>query len=119
MVYISWKMALACAVVLPLVVLPVGKFGRKIRRSGESSQNRLGELSQILQETTSGNRVVKAFGMEEFESRKFRDAAATIAARKHAVGAGRGGDCAADGLAGSGGGAAPAAVRARPDQGAL
>jgi subfamily B ATP-binding cassette protein MsbA len=53
----------------------VGKFGRKIRRSGESSQNRLGELSQILQETTSGNRVVKAFGMEEFESRKFRDAA--------------------------------------------
>jgi subfamily B ATP-binding cassette protein MsbA len=75
MVYISWKMALACALVLPLVVLPVGKFGRKIRRSGESSQNRLGELSQILQETTSGNRVVKAFGMEEFESRKFRDAA--------------------------------------------
>lgn len=75
MVYISWKMALACAVVLPLVVLPVGKFGRKIRRSGESSQNRLGELSQIIQETTTGNRVVKAFGMEKFESRKFRDAA--------------------------------------------
>jgi ATP-binding cassette, subfamily B, bacterial MsbA len=74
MAYISWKMALACAVVLPLVVLPVGKFGRKIRRAGESSQNRLGELSQIIQETTSGNRVVKAFGMEEFESRKFRDA---------------------------------------------
>jgi subfamily B ATP-binding cassette protein MsbA len=75
MVYISWKMALACAVVLPLVVLPVGKFGRKIRRSGENSQNRLGELSQIIQETTSGNRVVKAFGMEQFESGKFRDAA--------------------------------------------
>jgi ATP-binding cassette, subfamily B, bacterial MsbA len=75
MAYINWKMALGCAVVLPLVVLPVGKFGRKIRRSGESSQHRLGELSQIIQETTSGNRVVKAFGMEVFEARKFHDAA--------------------------------------------
>ena len=75
MMYINWKMALGCAVVLPLVILPVGKFGRKIRRSGENSQTRLGELSQIIQETTSGNRVVKAFGMEDFEARKFRDAA--------------------------------------------
>jgi subfamily B ATP-binding cassette protein MsbA len=75
MFYIDWKMTLAVAVVLPLVVLPVGKFGRKIRHSAESSQSRLGELSQILQETVSGNRVVKAFGMEDFEIRKFREAA--------------------------------------------
>jgi subfamily B ATP-binding cassette protein MsbA len=74
MFYIDWKMSLAVAVVLPLVVLPVGKFGRKIRRSAESSQTRVGELSQILQETVSGNRVVKAFGMEDFEIRKFREA---------------------------------------------
>jgi ATP-binding cassette, subfamily B, bacterial MsbA len=74
MFYIDWKMSLAVGVVLPLVVLPVGKFGRKIRHSAESSQSRLGELSQILQETVSGNRVVKAFGMEDFEIRKFRDA---------------------------------------------
>ena len=75
MLYIDWKMSLAVGVVLPLVVLPVGKFGRKIRRSAENSQSRLGELSQILSETVGGNRVVKAFGMEDFEIRKFRDAA--------------------------------------------
>jgi subfamily B ATP-binding cassette protein MsbA len=74
MFYIDWKMTLAVGLVLPLVVLPVGKFGRKIRRSAETSQTRLGELSQVLQETVSGNRVVKAFGMEDFEIRKFRDA---------------------------------------------
>jgi subfamily B ATP-binding cassette protein MsbA len=73
--WLNWKMALASAVLLPLVVLPVGKFGRKIRRSVENSQTRLGDLSQILQETTTGNRVVKAFGMEDFEIRKFRDTA--------------------------------------------
>jgi subfamily B ATP-binding cassette protein MsbA len=74
MLYIDWKMSLAVGVVLPLVVLPVGKFGRKIRHSAETSQSRLGELSQILQETVTGNRVVKAFGMEDFEIRKFREA---------------------------------------------
>jgi subfamily B ATP-binding cassette protein MsbA len=74
MFYIDWKMSLAVGLVLPLIILPVGKFGRKIRHSAETSQSRLGELSQILQETVTGNRVVKAFGMEDFEIAKFRDA---------------------------------------------
>ena len=72
---INWKMALGSAVLLPLVVLPVSKFGRRIRRSAENSQSRLGDLGQILNETVTGNRVVKAFGMEGFEIAKFRDTA--------------------------------------------
>jgi ATP-binding cassette, subfamily B, bacterial MsbA len=72
---VNWKMALGSAVLLPLVIVPVSKFGRKIHRSVENSQTRLGDLSQILQETVSGNRVVKAFGMENFEIQKFREAA--------------------------------------------
>jgi len=72
---IDWRMALGSIFVLPMVVWPVGKLGRRIRRSVASSQDRLGELSQILQETVSGNRVVKAFGMEDFEISKFRMAA--------------------------------------------
>ena len=53
----------------------MAKLGRRVRRAVESSQSRLGELTQILQETFSGNRVVKAFGMECFEIGRFRDAA--------------------------------------------
>jgi ATP-binding cassette, subfamily B, bacterial MsbA len=75
---INWKMALGCALLLPLVAWPVNKFGRKIRRSAENSQTRLADLSQILQETVSGNRVVKAFGMEDFEIRKFGEAARNL-----------------------------------------
>ncbi len=71
----NWKMAITCGLLLPLVVWPVGKLGRRIRGSVEKSQSRLGELSQILQETVSGNRVVKAFGMEGFEIQKFRGTA--------------------------------------------
>ncbi|HEV2386886.1 MAG TPA: ABC transporter ATP-binding protein [Candidatus Acidoferrales bacterium] len=73
--YINWRLAVGCMVLLPAVVWPVGKLGRRIRRSVESSQKRLAELSQILHETASGNRIVKAFGMERFEIEKFKQAA--------------------------------------------
>ncbi len=72
---INWRMAFGCGLLLPLVAWPVNKYGRKIRGSAEKSQTRLADLSQILQETVSGNRVVKAFGMEDFEIRKFGEAA--------------------------------------------
>lgn len=72
---IDWRMAIGCAALIPLVVLPVGKFGRKIRKSSQKSRTHLAGLSQIVQETISGNRVVKAFGMEKFEIRKFREEA--------------------------------------------
>jgi len=75
MLIINWKMAFGCAVLLPLVALPINKFGKKIRNSGERSQERLGDLSHILQETITGNRVVKAFGMELFEITKFQEGA--------------------------------------------
>jgi subfamily B ATP-binding cassette protein MsbA len=72
---VNWKMAVASAVALPLVIVPVGRLGRRIRGSVQKSQSRLGDLSQILEETVSGNRVVKAFGMERFEIDKFGVAA--------------------------------------------
>jgi len=75
LVSIDWRLTLACGVFLPMILWPVGKLGRHIRRSVESSQSKLGELNQILQETVTGNRVVKAFGMEDSETRKFGAAA--------------------------------------------
>jgi subfamily B ATP-binding cassette protein MsbA len=74
LLYIDWRMTLACAVFLPLTIWPIGKLGRSIRHSVETSQTRLGELTQILQETVGGNRIVKAFGMEDFEIGNFQAA---------------------------------------------
>src|SRR6185436_19685279 len=54
----------------PLVLL-----GRRLRASNESSLRRWRDISEILQETISGFRVVKAFGMEGFETERFRRAA--------------------------------------------
>jgi subfamily B ATP-binding cassette protein MsbA len=71
----NWKMTLGSIILLPLVVVPVRTLGKRIRRSTEKIQAGIGELSQILEETVSGNRVVKAFGMEDFEIGKFRASA--------------------------------------------
>jgi subfamily B ATP-binding cassette protein MsbA len=72
---INPTMALASAVIIPLVIWPVGRLGRRIRRSVTTSRSRLADLSQILQETISANRIVKAFGMERFEVGRFRETA--------------------------------------------
>lgn len=71
LVHLDWRLAVGSLLLLPLVVLPVGRLGRRIRTAVSSSQSRLADLSHILQETISGNRVVKAFGMERFETEKF------------------------------------------------
>jgi ATP-binding cassette, subfamily B, bacterial MsbA len=72
---LNWRLAIGSAIVIPLVVYPVGRLGRRIRKSVQNARIRVADLSQILQETVSGNRVVKAFGMENFEVQKFREAA--------------------------------------------
>jgi subfamily B ATP-binding cassette protein MsbA len=75
MLIVDWRLSLLMTFLLPVVILPVSKLGRKIRVSVEKSQSRMGDLSQILEETVGGNRIVKAFGMEDFEIGKFREVA--------------------------------------------
>jgi len=75
---LDWRMAVGAVLLIPLVVIPVSNLGRRIRRSSAKSRSRLADLSQILQETLSGNRVVKAFGMEGFEIGKFKEASRNL-----------------------------------------
>ena len=70
------KLALVALPLLVAVVLYTAtKIGRRVRRSTRKSQDNLAEISQILQETISGIRIVKAFAMEKFELGRFREAA--------------------------------------------
>lgn len=75
---LNFRFALAALVVAPLLVAPVWHFSRKLRRRSHQSQQRLGEMNTVLDEVFKGHRVVQAFGMESFESRRFRQAT-----RKH------------------------------------
>jgi ATP-binding cassette, subfamily B, bacterial MsbA len=70
----DWRLALVSLTVLPFVLLPTTRIGKRIRRTSRRTQDSAAELNQILQETLSGHLVVKAFGTEAYESRRFRDA---------------------------------------------
>jgi subfamily B ATP-binding cassette protein MsbA len=69
--YRDWELALVAMVVLPFAFFPIVKFGRILRRISTKSQQSMGDISVILHETISGNRIVKAFGMEEYEKARF------------------------------------------------
>jgi subfamily B ATP-binding cassette protein MsbA len=70
--YLDWRLGLASMVLVPFVVFPSANIGRYIRTSTRSSQDKMAELNNVLQETFSGIRIVKAFGMEGFEIAKFK-----------------------------------------------
>ncbi len=69
------RLAAVSLTILPLVLVPTIKLGRRIRRTTRRAQDDAAELNQLLQETLSGNQVVKSFGAEEIESNRFRDRA--------------------------------------------
>ncbi len=72
LIYLDWKLAILALVVFPLVLYPIYSFGRKIRRASSEGQQLLADLNSQIHETLMGVRVVKAFGMEDFERHKFK-----------------------------------------------
>ncbi|MFM2129950.1 MAG: hypothetical protein RL477_1496 [Pseudomonadota bacterium] len=69
------KLAAFSLTVLPFVLIPTARLGKRLRRSTRSAQDAAADLNQTLQETLSGHQVVKSFGAEEIESNRFRERA--------------------------------------------
>lgn len=69
--YQDWRLALFAMLVFPAVIYPIARFGKKMRRATMDGQASMGELTSLLEETVSGIRVVKAFGMEQYEQGRF------------------------------------------------
>ncbi|MBI2368825.1 MAG: ABC transporter permease, partial [Deltaproteobacteria bacterium] len=73
LLYRDWQLALLAFVVLPFAGGFIVKVGRKLRRVSAETQTAMGSLSTRIHETATGTRIVKAFGMEAFESRRFAE----------------------------------------------
>ncbi len=71
--YQNWQLSLASLVILPLAFFPIVHFGRKHRKLSTKSQQTTAQVSNILYETITGNRIVKAFCMEEYEIHRFSE----------------------------------------------
>tara|TARA_B100000749_G_scaffold151586_1_gene116468 strand:+ start:13 stop:1737 length:1725 start_codon:yes stop_codon:yes gene_type:complete len=68
---ISWKLAIIAIVILPLAGITIVTIGRSIRRKSRRTQTKIAEIMQILTETLSSIRIVKAFVNEKEEVKKF------------------------------------------------
>ncbi|UZP68285.1 ABC transporter ATP-binding protein/permease [Desulfovibrio mangrovi] len=70
--YQDWYLAIWAVLVLPVAIIPIAFFGRKLRKLGRKNQVKLADISVFLQEVFSGVRVVKAFHTERKEGENFR-----------------------------------------------
>ena len=74
MLYLNWKLSLIALVVAPLVALTVRVFSKRLRHTSHSSQHAMGDVTHVLEEALSGHKVVKVFGGEGYELRRFDEA---------------------------------------------
>ncbi len=69
--YMNWRLAIIAFLILPIAYFPVFELGRRVRRISTGCHEAMGDLSAFLHETIAGNKIVKAFGMEEHEKIRF------------------------------------------------
>jgi len=69
--YQIWELALIAFIVLPISFYPIIIFGRKVRKVSTGCQEAMADMSSFLHETFAGNKIVKAFGMEPYEKKRF------------------------------------------------
>jgi len=71
--YRDWKLGIIALLIFPLSIIPIKEFGKRLRKFSRKSQQRMGSITTFLHETIAGNRIVKAFNMEEYEKRRFAE----------------------------------------------
>lgn len=68
----NWRLAMITFIVLPIAAYPIVKFGRLFRKISTSTQEEVAHVSNILHETITGHRIVKAFTKEAYEGKRFQ-----------------------------------------------
>lgn len=71
LVYLDWVLSIATLVLFPLCIAPVLILGKRVRRASRQGQERMADLSSVMQETLNGVYVVKAFCGEKREQKRF------------------------------------------------
>ncbi|HVB39094.1 MAG TPA: ABC transporter transmembrane domain-containing protein [Vicinamibacterales bacterium] len=69
--YYDARLAIVCGTLAPLIVYPLVRLGRRVRKTTHRSQEALEHLSHVSAEGFAGHRIIKAFGMEAHEAGKF------------------------------------------------
>ena len=75
MIHLGGRLSWVLVLFIPVVVTSVRKIGREVRTRTRTGQDKLAEIQNILHETVTGNRIVKAFNTELWEILRFKNAA--------------------------------------------
>lgn len=67
----DWRLACIAFIVMPISIIPANVIGQRIKKNTRKGQKTLGMLTGVLQESLAGIKVIKAFGTEEFENKRF------------------------------------------------
>ena len=76
--YRDWQLALLAMAVFPLAMIPFVRFGRMVRQVASKGQQSTADIANLLQETITGARVVKAFAAEDREISRFNALSQTL-----------------------------------------
>ncbi|MQY52558.1 lipid A export permease/ATP-binding protein MsbA [Rhodocyclus gracilis] len=71
--YLNWKLTLVAVAMVPFIALAVRVFSRRLRQISRGIQQSQGAITEVLQEAIEGHKVVKVFGGQDFEVRRFAD----------------------------------------------
>ncbi len=74
LLYLNWKLTLVAVIVTPAIALVVKAFSGRLRAMSRGSQRSMGDITHVLEETIECHKVVKIFGGQEYEMRRFHDA---------------------------------------------
>jgi ATP-binding cassette, subfamily B, bacterial MsbA len=74
LVWLDWKLTLITFATIPPIALAIRAFNRRLRGLTRHTQRSMGEITQVLQESIEGQKVVKIFGGQGYEKGRFKDA---------------------------------------------
>ena len=64
---LNWKMSLAAFVILPIIIVPIAKLGKRIRSITTDSQVEMAEMTAVIDDALKGARQVKSYNMQSYE----------------------------------------------------
>jgi len=73
--YLNWRLSLAIFLIAPPIMIAVRLFARRMRRFSRDAQNAIGQLTHVAEEAVQGHKVVKVFGGERYELKRFEQTA--------------------------------------------
>ncbi|MDG1417739.1 MAG: ABC transporter ATP-binding protein [Maricaulis sp.] len=72
MLAMDWMLTILILVVYPIAFYPVIKIGERLRKTSASAQSQMGEVTSLVEESFSGTRMVKTYGLEDNEAKRAR-----------------------------------------------